>query len=114
MKEYSTHSFCSKMAVFIENECNPIKAKRDEKRFEYLISTKHGDLNISFRNEKSSLFTLFTRFEQPELARVHLNCNPHSGKWNFHFGDFKNKKEHAAEEISVVEHITKCIKDILN
>jgi hypothetical protein len=30
--------------------------------------------------------TIFSRFEEPDRARIVPNTNPYSGKWNFHFG----------------------------
>ena len=31
--------------------------------------------------------TIFTKFEDPDRARVVPGTNPYSGKWNFHFGE---------------------------
>ena len=35
----------------------------------------------------SNLFSIFTRFEDPSRAknRWNFDCNPHTGKYNFHF-----------------------------
>jgi hypothetical protein len=53
------------------------------------IDTKHGKLNISLHEpeKRQKLFSVFTRFEEPERAKQHTHCNPHSGKWNFHIID---------------------------
>lgn len=30
--------------------------------------------------------TVFGRFAEPSRAKAHVDCNPFSGKWNFHYG----------------------------
>lgn len=62
---------------------------------EWTLKTIAGDLNISVHEpDRSDVFSLFCRFNDPEKAtelliiseqKVHLN--PHSGKWNFHSYD---------------------------
>ena len=47
-------------------------------------------------------------FENVELAKQHTNCNPFSGKWNFHYGELRGAdvKNCAAFIISAIKAIT--------
>ena len=60
---------------------------------EMSVLTNYGRLGINLhadtiRRGKTPTFTIFTRFDQPTLARAAgIDCNPHSGKWNWHFLD---------------------------
>lgn len=47
-------------------------------------SDKLGRLVITLGSEPSRVYTIFTRFEEPEKAKKYFNCNPHSGKHNSH------------------------------
>lgn len=47
-------------------------------------SDKLGKLTITLSHEPSRVYTIFTRFEEPEKAKEYFNCNPHSGKHNSH------------------------------
>jgi hypothetical protein len=52
------------------------------------IDTKHGKLSIKLHEpEKRKLFSVFTEFSEPDKAKEHTDCNPHTGKWNFHKTD---------------------------
>ena len=54
--------------------------------YEFALQTKAGLLRIfPTENMTEGLGTVFTRFEDPQAARQLVGCNPHSGKWNFHF-----------------------------
>lgn len=48
---------------------------------EAVSMTKFGRLDIVVRD------WIHTRFELPKEASREVDCNPHSGKWNFHFHD---------------------------
>ena len=58
---------------------------------EWEIETKYGKLSITLYPPKKrpELFSVFTRFKEPEKAKEHTDCNPYSGKWNFHIIDMK-------------------------
>lgn len=47
--------------------------------YDWTIQTKGGPLVAKSYGEE-----IFTGFEYPQLARQLVDCNPHSGKWNFH------------------------------
>jgi hypothetical protein len=56
--------------------------------YEFVLQTKAGRLKLHpTENHAEGLGTVFTRFDNPEVARQLVNCNPFSGKWNFHFFD---------------------------
>ena len=54
--------------------------------FDFVLNTKAGLLKLHpTENQVEGLGTVFTRFDDPQSARQLVACNPHSGKWNFHF-----------------------------
>jgi hypothetical protein len=61
-------------------------AQQDDDRF--VLQTKAGQLtffpDISGSEE---LGTVFARFDDPQVARQIVECNPYSGKWNHHYFD---------------------------
>ena len=72
--------FISKVAALLLN----LGAKPGD--FDFLLQTKAGPLRIHpSENHAEGLGTVFTRFDDPQSARQLVACNPHSGKWNFHF-----------------------------
>jgi hypothetical protein len=50
----------------------------------YTLDTPLGDLNISLYDSNVHCYTTFTRFEDVPRAKLKVNCNPHSGKYNLH------------------------------
>jgi hypothetical protein len=56
--------------------------------YEFVLHTKGGRLKLHpTDNMVEGLGTVFTRFDDPRAAMQLVACNPHSGKWNFHFFD---------------------------
>lgn len=57
----------------------------DHNCYEYVIDTIVGDLNITVYNNQqgSNCYMLFGRFADTNKAKVKIDCNPHSGKYNF-------------------------------
>lgn len=54
--------------------------------YEHFLVTKAGVLYLRIENDTSfALGTIFGRFSHPSLAKQFVDCNPYSGKWNFHF-----------------------------
>lgn len=54
--------------------------------FEFALQTKVGLLKLHpSEDHVGGLGTIFTRFDDPQAAKELVNCNPFSGKWNFHF-----------------------------
>jgi hypothetical protein len=51
--------------------------------YHWTIPTDAGRLSIAYEVDYG---TIFTRFEEPARAALVVDCNPHSGKWNFHHG----------------------------
>jgi hypothetical protein len=49
--------------------------------------------------------TVFGRFADPEKARRHVDCNPYSGKWNFHPGDRETEQEARETASDIVRRI---------
>jgi hypothetical protein len=53
---------------------------------EFIVQTKVGKLTLHpTENRAEGLGTVFTRFDDEKAARQLVDCNPFSGKWNFHF-----------------------------
>jgi len=52
----------------------------DEGSYEWVLDTKYGPLHLSVDDD-----TVFTRFDFPKVAHPETDCNPFSGKWNFHY-----------------------------
>jgi hypothetical protein len=83
-------------AINFENDVKEIiltngGSKLDEPKYtyKYTINTKYGKLLVS-PDAKGTIYTIFTRFENPELIKnVDLShINKYSGKWNFHSSDY--------------------------
>lgn len=56
--------------------------------FDFTLKTKAGLLRLHpTENIVIGLGTVFGRFEDPQAARTLVECNPYSGKWNFHYFD---------------------------
>lgn len=60
--------------------------------------TIYGPLHVAVHEGSTDVFCqgstdVFCRFEYPELASRGLDCNPFTGKWNFHFDDSFDAKE---------------------
>ncbi len=47
------------------------------------LQTPLGTLDIRIDDDD---YTVFGRFHDAELAKRYVNCNSHSGKWNFYGG----------------------------
>jgi len=63
------------------------------------IQTQYGRLFIHVETDMSpKIYTCFTRFEDVEKTKKHVDCNPYSGKWNFHLW----VKDHTPEEAAKV------------
>ena len=59
--------------------------------YQYKIKTENlGDLYISLHDDSLSYcYSIFTRFEDVDKAKQYVDCNPFSGKFNFHSGSSK-------------------------
>ena len=60
----------------------------DGEPYRFTLETKAGCLRLHPDEHRiTGLGTVFTRFDDPQAARQLVECNPYSGKWNFHFFD---------------------------
>jgi len=57
----------------------------DEARREYTMPTKYGPLWLHVVADFGDIGTVFTRFDNADMAAPHTGCNPYSGKWNHHY-----------------------------
>lgn len=61
--------------------------------YEWLMETRYGLLRLIVENEEVMGFArkylgiVFTRFNKSPPPHLETDCNPYSGKWNFHFHD---------------------------
>ena len=64
------------------------------------LETKYGPLLIHVEENENSrtatTYACYARFMDVEKARDHVDCNPYSGKWNFHFSVKNTEPEDAA------------------
>ena len=70
--------------------------------YKWRIKTPIGDLDLDMHNPepRQKIFSIFGRFKDPNRAKTAVDCNPYSGKWNFHeykpsdcFEEFKYQLE---------------------
>jgi hypothetical protein len=74
-----------KLFCLVKEWLATLRATRCESLFyQYTLNTPVGVLHVSC--SEGNIGSIFTRFDQPQRARTKTNCNPNSGKWNFHFG----------------------------
>ena len=50
------------------------------------LDTIVGKLNINLSIDNRVIFSVFSRFENVDLAKEKFVCNPYSGKYNVHIG----------------------------
>jgi len=79
--------------------------------YKYSLETPLGELLITMHAEDltyrtSTIYSVYTRFKEPERAKQKLDCNPFSGKWNFH--EFMDD----GEPVELAEKILQSIKEI--
>jgi len=57
---------------------------------DWTMQTRYGTLGLSVSKfpTEFGIGTVFTRFENAELATSHTGCNQYSGKWNFHYHEW--------------------------
>jgi len=57
-----------------------------QEKDEFVLETRVGRLSLHpDENQTIGLGTVFARFDNPDAARQLVDCNPFSGKWNFHY-----------------------------
>jgi hypothetical protein len=55
---------------------------------DYVLQTKAGRLKLHVSNyEGEEVGTVYARFDDPDTAKLLVDCNRFSGKWNFHYFD---------------------------
>jgi len=62
-------------------------AKKVDNHYPFLLDTIAGNLKIKVDKENKHIFSVYTKFENVELAKEKIKDkapNPFSGKWNFH------------------------------
>lgn len=65
---------------------------------EFVLNTVAGKLNIKLYGSQTFLYTVYSRFEEVERAKVKFNCNPYSGKYNAHLSAKGNTSKYAIED----------------
>lgn len=61
------------------------------------LKTTVGKLEINLPVEQSVCYTVFSRFENVDKAKVKFDCNPYSGKYNSHLSPDSLDVEQAVE-----------------
>ena len=67
----------------LEIGATKVKDKIDTFR-SFELDTIVGKLKINVDTDNVYCFTVFSRFEDVEKAKQKFDCNPYSGKYNFH------------------------------
>lgn len=94
-------------------------------RANYVFQTKVGELvlhpDVPFRlvpkQRLTYYLTLFGRFDKEKEAKKLVDCNPFSGKWNFHYGEVENTKDAEMDKPLIdntIFDIVRQIKKVLN
>ena len=68
-------------------EMGAIKQPNDPRMFtntQFKLETIAGNLDITLYHSQKFMFTVYSKFEEPEKSKDKFNCNPYSGKYNFH------------------------------
>lgn len=73
-----------------------------EREVAYNVETRYGQLRVCFFTPdqtygKDYFYSIYSRFADPAIAYKAVDCNPHSGKWNY-LGDASQEPEEAAED----------------
>lgn len=66
------------------------------------IDTVAGKLNIRISSSVENCYTMFTRFDDVDVAKHKFDCNPHSGKYNTHIGNTKGMTPEKAAELCLI------------
>lgn len=79
--------FNRQVATFLIDECHAVRATEDH-RDVFTLTTIVGPLTLTTWSPSigGNYLTVFGRFEDIEAARELCDINPHSGKWNHHYG----------------------------
>jgi len=77
----------------------------DDFLYNFEINTIAGKLLLKVEEEQKYLYALFARFEEPEKAKQHFLCNPHSGKYNWFLSANVTGKEAAKIALSHIEFV---------
>ena len=76
-------------------EMGAVKQPTDESMLQntqFKLETIAGTLLITLYHHQKFLFTVYSMFEEPERAKGKFNCNPYSGKYNFHMSVERGKR----------------------
>lgn len=75
----------------ILKEHEAIEAETQTSYKKYKLNTNAGELNVTIEDldsaTESSIYTIYTCFEDHEKAREFCECNRFTGKYNFHNND---------------------------
>lgn len=81
--------------------------------YKWSIETKAGTLFVTVHEpEASKLFSIFCRFDNPQLANENLpqsckgNLNENSGKWNYHFMEEEYCLQLFSSRLKEIESVT--------
>jgi len=69
---------------------------------QFVLNTVVGPLYITLYKNQSFLYTVYSKFENVEQAKLKFNCNPYSGKYNIHYSAKGNTEKYAIQ--SVLRH----------
>jgi len=74
---------------------------------EFKLETSAGTLTITIYHHQKFLFSAYGRFDDVARAKNKFNCNPFSGKYNFHMNKIRGKRTVSDVVELAVEHF-KC------
>lgn len=98
---------------FIANGAKRIESNIENKN-SFEVNTLYGLLTVNIYNECSLLFSILSKFNDVDRAKACTNCNPYSGKYNFHSQSSLENATLEAEQFFNLVFPSDEIKDIAN
>ena len=78
----------------------------------FKLKTMAGNLDITLYHSQTFLFTVYSIFDEPEKAREMFECNPHTGKFNFHRSSENGDIDEVIELALIHFDVTIDLKDV--
>ena len=76
-------------------------AIKTDNHYPWILNTDYGPLHISIDQpeKRAKILAVYSRFDDPKQASDFVNCNPYSGKWNFHYFSSAGTAKQLASEV---------------
>lgn len=102
-------AYCDEFDHLFEQFMHELLAEHDATRYHpWSLQTKAGELGLTCYDD-----WVPTRFEEPERARKFVDCNPYSGKRNFHTFWSQQKQKDGPTPQEFVDDIRRRLQAVL-